>query len=403
MDHQISLLLFISLLILFGLLAGLLGSRVGLPRIATYVLAGALFSPDLLGQFIPLAEKDWARPLTSIALGIIAFIIGGSITTAQLKRMGKSILGAALGESLGAVALVFAGIMFLVPEIPGTSQFFLALAFASMAATTAPAGTIAILHQYRAKGPMSMTLLGVVALDDALGIVFFSIALALISGGPIEENIKVAFEDIGTALVLGSLAGWLLAKIAKHVRQSSMMLPLSLGFILFVVGLSETLGSSPLLSTMALGFTARHVLQSSGDRVFGPIEYFEETVFLLFFTMAGTHFHPAVFLTNLSLISVYFFARVAGKMTGSAFGAKITGAPDAVVKWLGLALIPQAGVAVGLALTLSHQPEFKEISMVIMNVILATTMLYEVIGPLTARFALQQAGEITSTSKEVGQ
>ena len=119
--------------------------------------------------------------------------------------------------------------------------------------------------------------------------------------------------------------------------------------------------------------------------------------------MAGTHFHPAVFLTNLSLISVYFFARVAGKMTGSAFGAKITGAPDAVVKWLGLALIPQAGVAVGLALTLSHQPEFKEISMVIMNVILATTMLYEVIGPLTARFALQQAGEITSTSKEVGQ
>ena len=146
-----------------------------------------------------------------------------------------------------------------------------------------------------------------------------------------------------------------------------------------------------------MGFSSRLFLYSAGDKLFGSIDFLEETVFLLFFTLAGTHFHSLVFVQHIDLILVYFFARIVGKIIGSAFGAKITKAPILVTRWLGFALIPQAGVAVGLALTLSHQAEYKEISLIIVNVILATTLIYELIGPLATRFALQKAGEISGS------
>ena len=238
------------------------------------------------------------------------------------------------------------------------------------------------------------TLLGVIALDDALGIIFFAVAIAFLSGGSIEHNVEIAVFEILLAIIAGIIAGFCLAKLAAYVRQKNMLLPLILGFIFFISGLAEMFHFSVLLSAMALGFSSRYFLFSAGDKLFGSIDFLEETVFLLFFTLAGTHFHSAVFLQHLDLILVYFFARILGKLIGSACGAKITKAPIEVTRWLGFALIPQAGVAVGLALTLSHQAEFKEISLLVINVILATTIVYEFIGPLAARFALQRAGEI---------
>ena len=171
------------------------------------------------------------------------------------------------------------------------------------------------------------------------------------------------------------------------------------GYILVASSLAEMFNLSALLTSMTLGFSARHFLYSAGDKLFGSIDFLEETVFLLFFTLAGTHFHVNVFLQHIDLILVYFFARIIGKILGSACGAKITKSPILVTRWLGFALIPQAGVAVGLALTLSHHTEFNEISIIIMNVILATTLIYELIGPLAARFALQKSGEIKASKK----
>ena len=388
--------LILGLLLLSGLFAGQIANKFSIPRVAAYVFVGALFSPEFLGHYFHGTSDDWSEPLISIALGIIAFIIGGSITTGQLKRVGKSMIGIALGESLGAMAMVFLGFMIVAPQLDGIPAISIALAFAAISATTEPAGTIAVLHQYRAKGPLSTTLLGVVALDDALGIIFFSVVLALLSGGSIEQNFEIALFEIGIAVVLGIIAGWLLAILAAYVRQKMLLLPLTLGSILTVLGLAEIFHFSAILSAMALGFSARLFLHSAGDKLFGSIDFLEETVFLLFFTLAGTHFHSSVFFQHLDLILVYFFARILGKIIGSAFGAKITKAPIQVTRWLGFALIPQAGVAVGLALTLSQQAEFKEISSIILNVILATTLIYELIGPLAARFALQKAGEISA-------
>ncbi len=400
MDIEQSSILLTGLLLLLGLLAGQLANRVGIPRVVAYVATGTLFSPEQLGHFFHSEINQWMEPLTHISLGIIAFVIGGSISWTQLKRIGRSILGIALSESIGAVLIVFFALLLFAPQLDGIPVHIVAMGFAAMAATTAPAATIAVLHQYRAKGIFSTTLLGVVALDDALGIIFFSIALALFSDGSIGINIEIALLEIILALFVGLIAGFVVAKLSNHIHPKALLLPLTLGSILLITGLSEAIHLSPLLASMAMGFSSRLFLYSAGDKLFGSIDFLEETVFLLFFTLAGTHFNIHVFLFHLDLIFVYFFARIIGKILGSAIGAKLTNSPIQITRWIGLALIPQAGVAVGLALTLSHQPQFKEIGLIIVNVILATTLLYELIGPLATRFALKQAGEITDQQED---
>ena len=394
-DH--SNILQLGLLLLSGLLAGQVANKIAVPRVAAYVLIGVLFSPELLGHYFHPTSDTWSQPITHIALSIIAFVIGGSITLAQLQRIGKSIIGIALGESFGAMLMVFLAIIILAPQLDSIPPISIALAFAAISSTTAPASTIAVLHQYRAKGPFSTILLGVVALDDALGIIFFSVVLAFISGGSIEQNIEIALFQIGLAVILGIIAGWLLAKFAAYIHKKVMLLPLTLGSIMVISGLAEMFHFSALLSAMAMGFSSRLFLYSAGDKLFGSIDFLEETVFLLFFTLAGTHFHSSIFLQHLDLIFIYFFARIVGKIIGSAFGAKLTKSPLLVTRWMGLALVPQAGVAVGLALTLSHQDQFKDISIIIVNIILATTLIYEFIGPLAARFALKKAGELSGS------
>ena len=395
MTHSNILLL--GILLLAGLLAGQFSNKIGIPRVAAYVLVGTLFSQELLGRYLPANNLEkWSEPLTHIALGVIAFIIGSSMTPAQLKRIGKSMIGIVFSESIGAVLIVFFSLILLAPKLDGISPINTALAFAAIAATTAPAGTIAVLHQYHAKGVFASTLLGVVALDDALGIILFSVVLAFLSGSSIGQNIELALFEISFSVLTGCIAGFLLAKLAIHIHKKSMQLPLVLSFILLETGVSESFHLSPLLSAMALGFSTRLFLYSAGDRLFGSIDFLEETVFLLFFTLAGTHFHTDVFFNHLDLIAIYFFARIAGKVLGAAFGGKMTKAPLKVTRWLGVALIPQAGVAIGLALTLSYQTGFEEISSIIINVVLATTLLYELIGPLATYIALKQAGEIST-------
>lgn len=389
----------IGVLMLSGLMAGSLSNRLGVPRVACYVIAGALLSPSLLGSLIALPTEALTKPLTNIALGIIAFIIGGSITTGQLRRMGISMVGIALGESLGAVIMVFTGIMWFIPGLDGVPVLNVALAFAAISATTAPAGTIALLHQYRAKGPLSTTLLGVVALDDVLGIILFSVVVALIAGDSLVSNLGAALVEIVYSVALGLGGGYLMAKVVRHIRQSNLMLALTIGAILVTIGLAGFLHLSTLLAPMALGFFSRFFLKSSGDKFFTPIEILEETVFLVFFTLAGIHFQPSAFISNLPVIGIYLVARIIGKIIGSSAGAKLTGAPQTVTRYLGLALIPQAGVAIGLALVLGQTPGFESISGLIVNVILATTMIYELLGPFAAKYALYKAGEMGEKRK----
>lgn len=401
MDAISPVTLTLGLLLLSGLIFGYIASCYNLPRVAAYVVSGMIFSPDLLGRFEWIEIGEWAAPLTTIALGIIAYLIGGSITLKQLRRSGKVIFGSAIGESFGAMLCVFAAFSLILPDTYPLSGLQLALAFSAIAATTAPAGTIAILHQYRARGPVANTLLGVVALDDAIGIIFFSLMMVVVVGESLALSLGAAGIEIAGAIVLGLLVGRILCQFAKVFHQGGLLLPVVLGHILLALGLAEVLHFSSLLAVMALGFFSRYFSRAAGGRMFIQVEYFEELVFLIFFTLAGAHFEASVFVGHLDLVLVYFCARIIGKIGGAALGAAVAGASRPIVHWLGLGLIPQAGVAVGLALTLGNEPVFKEVSTMIVNVILATTLLYEIFGPLAAKFALGRANELgTERGKE---
>jgi Kef-type K+ transport system membrane component KefB len=363
MDSGLSHILVLGLLMATGLTAGVLVSRFGLP------------------------------------LGIIAYLIGGSITIPQMRRMGTIIFSSALGGAIGAVLIVVAAIFPFAPEIGESGPLMFTLALGAIASTTAPAATIAVLHQYRARGPLSSTLLGVVAVDDIIGIIIFSLMLMLTTGASLALSYEAALIEIFGSLLLGGILGLLLAIAGRHVRQGGLRLPIILASIFLAMGLSEFWHLSPLLTAMMLGFTARWRLRAAGDRLFAPVDYFEEMVFVIFFTIAGTHFDLHVFYSYFGLILIYFLARFLGKVIGTYVGASLTKAPKQVRYWQGLALTPQAGVAVGLALTLLHQPGFEEIGGILINIVVAATILNEFFGPLAIRFALFKAGEIDIETK----
>jgi Kef-type K+ transport system membrane component KefB len=344
-----------------------------------------LFSPALLGGWLDIQVGAWAEPLTSAALGIIAYLIGGSITVGQLRRTGRIILATTLGEALVAAGSVFLAMLVLLPEsVAGVPAPALAVAFGAIAAPTAPAATIAVLHQYHARGPMSSTLLGVVALDDAVGIILFALGSVAITAASITSGLGGAAVELLGAILLGLVVSWCSSRLAPHVIRD-LRLPLVVATILLTLGLAERLGASPLLAAMTLGFASRVWLGAAGDRLLAPIEFFEELVFLIFFTVAGALFNPTVLTDHLGLVAVYFLARVVGKIGGAAAGARLAGAPPEIWRWLGFGLVPQAGVA---------DPVFHAVSEIVINVILGSTLLTAVLGPIALRVALARAGEL---------
>ena len=384
--------LMLGLLLVSGLLLSLLASRINMPRIAAYALAGLIWSEDLLGGYLGLNMTEWSYSLTNIALAIIAYTIGGSVTMDQLRRLGKVITFCTVGESLGAVLAVTLAIYIYQPNIEGP-VWVLALILGVLAATTAPAATVAVIHQYRAKGPLTTSLLGVVALDDVFGVILFSLMLVVVAGGSFADAVINSGAEIVGSIGLGIVIGWLLAFFGHKVRNQSFLLPMVLSALFLSQGLSELWHVSPLLTAITVGFSARSVYQASGERLFAPVEYLEELVFIIFFTLAGAHFKLAVFLQSADLVVIYVFARVLGKIIGIRIGSKFSQAPQVVSKYLGFGVIPQAGIAIGLALSLLHISSLQHIALLVLNVILASTLIYEIIGPLATRYALFKAGE----------
>jgi Kef-type K+ transport system membrane component KefB len=298
--------LMIGLLLSAGLLLGLIATRLGIPRVTAYVFAGVIFSPRLLGGPLGFEAGSATEVLTSTALGVIAYLIGGSVTTGQLRRTGRVILLALVGETLGAGVAVWLAVRAVVPEeINGVSPDSLALILGAAAATTAPAATLAVLHQYRARGPLSETLLGVVALDDATGIMLFALAVVVTTGSTILTGLAQAGFEIVGSIGLGIGAGYLLSRLSRHLHDRSLWLPAVMAALLVTIGLAGFSGLSPLLAAIALGFSARFILAGAGDRLLVPVEQLEEFVFLTFFTVAGAHFDFELLSQNVALVGAY--------------------------------------------------------------------------------------------------
>lgn len=387
--------LLIGLLMIFGLLLGMLGSHfLHVPRVVGYILAGVLFAPGFLGGSLAAEATEWTQPIVATTLGIIAYLIGGAATVSQLRQLGWMIASATLGKVGGSFLAVFAGFMLLGTTIADVPTWMLALLLAAIATTTAPAAIMAIVHQYRASGPLTTALMAMVALDDALALVIFSLILAVIESTGFADAIPVIIWEVAAAIGLGTAGGYVLERGARYLPEQELKLVALLGVIILLTGLADAWHFSPLLAAMSLGFSTRLFAEAHSEPLFRPLEQLQEVVYVLFFTLAGLHFVPAVVLSHAGLILLYFLLRAGGQIVGAMIGARLAGAPRVISHNVGLIMLPQGGVAIGMALMLTGVPSLENSALLIINIITASTLITETFGAVATRIGLSRAGEL---------
>ena len=394
-----SILLLIGIAIISGLIGGKISHQLRSPAVVGYILIGLILGPSILGLF-KLDLLDRMGVISDLALGLIAFIIGSHLPLGLLRRMGKQVVIITLVQLFGAFIIVAWGIYLL------TGKPYIALVFVALATATAPAGTVVVLQEYKAKGALTTALLAIVGLDDAFAIVIYGFAAALaklfIVGKEVislHSTVVGPLIEIGGALLLGAAAGTALAYLAKMLRGRGELLPLSLGVIFICVGAANSLHLSLILSNMTLGMVVASAFPRVSRRTFDVIEGITPPVYVIFFVIAGAHLQLGL-LPQMGLLGlIYIGGRIIGKMGGAYLGASISKAQASIRKYLGLGLLSQAGVAIGLAILVGR--EFSTLGEVghhlavsAINTIAATTIIFEIIGPLTAKFAITRAGEV---------
>lgn len=387
--------LLIGLLMISGLILGTLGSYLfHVPRVVGYILAGILFAPDFLGGPLGAEAAGWTQSIVAVTLGIIAYLIGGAATVSQLRQLGWMIVSATLGKVSGSFVAVLVGFTLLGTTVGDVPAWTLALLLAAIATTTAPGAIIAIIYQYRARGPLTSALLAMVALDDALALVIFSLVLAAIESTGFAAAIPFVIWEVVAAIGLGTVGGFVLERGARSLPEQELKLVALLGVIILLTGLADAWHFSPLLAAMALGFSTRLFAGAHSEPLFRPLEQLQEVVFVLFFTLAGLHFAPAVVLSHAGLIVLYFLLRAGGQIVGAMIGAHLAGAPRVISRNVGLIMLPQGGVAIGMALMLTGVPSLEDSALLIVNIVTATTLLTETFGAVATRFGLSRAGEL---------
>lgn len=378
-----------------AMLAGLLMTRVTrlvkLPNVTAYLIAGVLIGPCVF-KLVPEAELNNFSIITEAALGFIAFSIGDQFKLSSLKALGKSALIITALESLGAVVVVMS-ITLLLGFDP-----IVCVMLGALSASTAPAATLLIVRQYKTSGPLTDMLLPVVAADDATGLIAYSIcvniALGIVNHDPFSviNTILIPLVDIVLALLVGALIGFALALSNKYFKSHTNRMSLAIAAVFLGVGVADHFGLSNLLLCMAMGAVYVN-LRDDAERVLGCIDDWTYPLFMLFFVISGAELNLAT-LPKVGLIGIiYIFARFGGKFLGSWIGGTITHQPPVVKDNIGWALMPQAGVAIGMAtMALAQLP--LEYGQQIQTVILSATLVYEIVGPIASKNALKRAGEI---------
>ncbi|MEF9970338.1 MAG: cation:proton antiporter [Ruthenibacterium sp.] len=381
---------YLALLLFTGLICSKLIRFAKLPDVTGYLIGGLLIGPSVLG-LIPANTVSSLALVSELALGFIAFSIGSEFKISYFKRVGFTPIVIAIFESLVAVLCVTLGLVAIGQSLP------FALVLGAIAAATAPAATIMVIKQYRAKGPVTETLLSVVALDDAVALIAFGVSVAvaqtLTSTAPASllANIAAPIFEILGAVAIGAVLGLLLTFALRFFKTKSNRLTLAIAFVFAVTAAANMAHVSALLATMALGAVFTNLCQSSGE-VMGLTDALTPPIFMMFFVLSGAGLNLAI-LPQIGLIGVvYVVLRVVGKLAGAWLGAALMRAPKTVRSNLGPALIPQAGVAIGL--TVVAQTVVPQHAEVIRAVILCGTLIYELIGPGIAKWTLQRAGEI---------
>ena len=359
-----------------------------------YIITGIIIGPDVLG-IVQLTPNE-VETITNVALGFVAFIIGGELTRTLIKKMGKSIVAIIIGESFGAFILVFLGVYFITNDFPE------AIIFAAMAPASAPAGTVAVMQEYKAKGKLTDSILAVVGLDDALAILIYAFSIALVgillSSGvfSVSNAVIVPLMEIGGALLIGITVGSFFSFILKKLVEREEILVVSLTAIFVTAGLSLFFGVSLILSCMVLGMMIINIYPVDNKPVFDHVKSISLPIYILFFVVAGVNLHIGLLLTIGLLGGVYVICRSIGLIGGSYLAALASKVDPVIRNNLGFGILSQAGVAIGLALLASHKLTtigMSELGSLVITTIAATTVIFEIIGPLSARFAIIRAGE----------
>ncbi|HYQ56658.1 MAG TPA: cation:proton antiporter [Draconibacterium sp.] len=401
-----NVILSIGLLIFTGYIFGELAEKIKLPKISGYILAGILLNPDLLG-IMSVQFVEHTDPILSISLAFITFSIGGSLSAKKLRTTGKAVLSLTLLESLFAFLIVFI-FMFV------TLRFFIhifqsvyvdiaiSLVLASLAAPTDPSATLAVIHEYKAKGEVSSTMLEIAAFDDIVGIVIYTLVTAFAAFFLGNTNIEIGNtllglgKNVGGAILIGGIVGLIFQFSIKLFEKQAegTLIVLTFGLILLSYGISEYFAFESLLSTIILGAVVANY-NPLADKILKLIErYTDELIFVIFFTLSGLHLQLSSISGSYMLIIIYIVARAIGKFSGIYTGSLFFTTSPKVKKYTAGGLIPQGGIVIGLALLLTKDPVFKDSGSMIIGVVIGAALIHEIIGPVASRLSLKKAGEL---------
>lgn len=375
---------------LLGLLSSKIMDKIKFPNVTGYIIIGLIAGPYCLNIITPEAVESFSV-IPDIALGFIAFSIGAEFKLSYLKKVGKSPIIIAITEAVGAVLTVDLALI-----LTGNNVAF-SLVLGAIAAATAPAATLMVVRQYKAKGPVTDTLLPVVAIDDAVALMCFGLSVAIAKSiSSMEAGLMLAtlidpvIEILG-ALLLGALLGIILKFLTAWYSGKGNRLTIAVAMVFLCIGVSVKLGLSALLACMAMSAVFTNISELS-EEVFKQVDRITPPIYLLFFFISGAELNITILPTVGTIGAIYVVFRVVGKVMGAAYGARISKAEPVVKKYLGFTLIPQAGVAIGLAgMATSIVPSY---GYKIQTIILCGTIIYELIGPLVTKIALTRAGEI---------
>ena len=434
-----NLLLCLAIALIAGLLLSRLAKLLNLPAVTAYLIAGILIGPYCLGQLSTLIGVDGIG-FTSIsngnggltskylesfsilkeaALGFIAFSIGNEFRLSQLKKIGKQATIVGILQAVITTLLVDAALLALHFAMPKVLPLEAAIILGAIASATAPAATLMVVKQYKAKGPVTNILLPVVALDDAVGLILFAISFGVARGigsGSVSV-LSIVIEpllEILLSLSLGGVMGLLFSLCERFFHSRSKRLAVSVAFLLITIALClidyPAIGGivhvklSPLLTCMMLGTIFCNICDFS-EELMDRVDRWTAPLFVVFFVISGAELDLSVFTSGLLIVVgvVYLIFRSAGKYSGALLSSKLAKCDNHIVKFLGITLLPQAGVALGMANTVQHAVENGELASqvgtVVVSITLFAVLIYELVGPMLTKFALTKAGEITPEGK----
>jgi len=411
------ILLSLSIALFAGLMLSRLAKLLNLPAVTAYLVAGILVGPYCLGLigvqglgFNNMEQVESFSILCDIALGFIAFSIGNEFRLSELKHTGKQATVIGILQAVVTTLLVdgvLIGLHFLIPDKLSLPA---AIVLGAVASATAPAATLMVVRQYKAKGPVTSTLLPVVALDDAVGLVLFAVSFGIanaISVGQVSI-LSIVLEpilEVVLSLLLGTAMGFIFTFCERFFHSRSKRLSMSVAFVLLTVALSNLsfhvgavhVAFSPLLSCMMLGTIFCNVCDFS-EELMDRLDRWTGPLFILFFVLSGAELELSVF-TDWAIVVigvVYVLARCAGKYSGAFSSAKMMKCNDNIVKYLGITLFPQAGVALGMAMKAQNLADGGAI---VAQITLFAVLIYEIVGPALTKISLQKAGEIKPEGK----